>query len=875
MNRKTCNQLPIKKFVNSVAANTAKNLFLGRRDGEQKKRFKEAYLAGLKGLTVTLEEDHPGLVRQFLDKSKVRGLLLRIIENRSIDESLSQIDELASELGLDPQSNDFRKLIEAVEAFKICFESQALEGADPLQWMIYFKIQAYFGEQISETPEVDLKKLENDYLTHLCDDFERIAFKGYTKGKTISIPLIEIFTKPQFDIENDSSREQALPDLEKEFRVSLETIQDNSINTLLQYRLAVVTGGPGAGKSTLLKYLALVLAAGQLKKEGPDILPIIFPISAYAEKKRKTQGLNYTIKTFLSDYWEERHLQDPIPLFEAYWQKGKALFLIDGLDEVADEGERQKMIEDVRFFIMAILKESQETNRFYVTCRSASYEGVTQFEQIKNYEFKRFKIKRFDIDQIGHFLLSWYCWYERDFKKRKDTYLKRAEDKRDNMIRVMNGNENIFDLATNPLMLTILALIEHEGGELPHSRAELYSECLRILSGAWENLRSLWKNQKVEYKLGNRPITYNMVVDFLGPVAFTMQDAAEKEIDEKELEKKLTISFGRRQKDLAMAKDEAQEFIRIMRERSGLLDLAKTKTFAFLHQTFREYLAAKWLAEFADYTQELGDRLLQAEWREVVLLMTASFPTKEASKFIDQLIKADTQRFIRLRLAGECILDMGRDRIFDATFNDLVTAIWNFIEERATAPTEKASLAEIIGRLGDSREDLEEFDPIEGGLYDLEKIGKVELTPFQIGKYLVTNQWFAKFVEDGGYESELLWTPQGKIWLQHTKARGSNLSTNPKYNCPNQPVTGISWYEATAFCNWMTKKQDGYSYFLPSEDQWQAAAVGKDNRKYPWGNEWKKDVCNTWESKIDRPSPVGIFNEGKTPNPHIFDMAGN
>jgi hypothetical protein len=60
----------------------------------------------------------------------------------------------------------------------------------------------------------------------------------------------------------------------------------------------------------------------------------------------------YTIKAFLSDYWKEQYLDDPVPLFGTYWRRRRALFLIDGLDEVSDEGERLKMISDVRHFIM-------------------------------------------------------------------------------------------------------------------------------------------------------------------------------------------------------------------------------------------------------------------------------------------------------------------------------------------------------------------------------------------------------------------------------------------------------------------------------------------------------------------------------------------
>jgi formylglycine-generating enzyme required for sulfatase activity len=867
----------IRNSVNSAAADAATALFNKNKGGEQKQRFEKAYLAGLQGLTVTLQKDCPGLVKPYLDNPKVRGLLLKILDSRSLKDPAHQIIALASELGIDITGDDFKQLEEAVRTFRICFESQALEGADPLQWLIYFKIQSFFSDGQIEPSAADISALRKAYLTHLRDDFERITFKGYAKGKAISIPLIGIFTKPQFDIQDEPHNEQtfAAPEKHKEPKLPVGQVQHHTINTLLQCKLAVVTGGPGAGKSTLLKYLALALADRLLENKDPDVLPIIFPISAYAEKRRKAASGTYNIRAFLSDYWKERFLDDPLPLFEAYWQKGRALFLIDGLDEVADEGERQKMISDVRYLIMATMNGDHLSNRFYITCRSASYEGASQFEQFKHFEFKRFEIKRFNIEQIGHFLFSWYCWYEHDFKNRRATYLKRAKDQRNDMIAVLEDNENICDLATNPLMLTILALIEHEGGQLPQSRAELYSECLRILSGAWENLRSLWKKEKVEFLLGDRKITDTMVIDFLGPVAFAMQDAADKEVDETELTKELAKSFRRRQPDKTIAIDQAREFIVIMRQRSGLLDLVKPQIFGFLHLTFREYLAARWLADFADFTSQLEDRLLKAEWREVVLLMAASLSPKEASRFIAGLVDTNSNRFEHLQLAGECVLDMGRDNIFDHTFDKLTTAMWD-TANRTGKLYEKATLAELAGRLGDPRLDLENFVSIPAGRYDLERIGKIELSRFEIGRYPVTNKWFSRFGKEGGYKNQSLWTKRGWLWLQKSQVSAPRWSKDPKYNCPTAPVVGVSWYEAAAFCRWLTiKKKDGYRYFLPTQKQWQAAAAGKNKRKYPWGERWTQGVCNTNESEIDKPSPVGIFVEGRTPVRYLYDMAGN
>ena len=68
------------------------------------------------------------------------------------------------------------------------------------------------------------------------------------------------------------------------------------------------------------------------------------------------------------------------------------------------------------------------------------------------------------------------------------------------------------------------------------------------------------------------------------------------------------------------------------------------------------------------------------------------------------------------------------------------------------------------------------------------------------------------------------------------------------WTCPNAPVVGVCWYEADAFCRWLTMTcDDGFTYRLPDEKEWEAAAAGFEKREYPWGK-WAEDRCNTRES---------------------------
>ena len=161
-------------------------------------------------------------------------------------------------------------------------------------------------------------------------------------------------------------------------------------------------------------------------------------------------------------------------------------------------------------------------------------------------------------------------------------------------------------------------------------------------------------------------------------------------------------------------------------------------------------------------------------------------------------------------------------------------------------------------------------------------MGKVKIDDFELGKYPVTNSWFREFMEAGGYKNKEYWTDEGWKW------RKKNGLTEPRYwhsrrwNCPNAPVVGVSWYEVVAFTNWLTGTlDDGYTYRLPTEQEWQAAAAGRKGNKYPWGNEWDKNKCNNVELRLDKTTSVGVFLSGNTPENDpdrmgIFaDMAGN
>ncbi|MCP4287422.1 MAG: formylglycine-generating enzyme family protein, partial [Gammaproteobacteria bacterium] len=140
---------------------------------------------------------------------------------------------------------------------------------------------------------------------------------------------------------------------------------------------------------------------------------------------------------------------------------------------------------------------------------------------------------------------------------------------------------------------------------------------------------------------------------------------------------------------------------------------------------------------------------------------------------------------------------------------------------------------------------------------------EVTIAAFKMSRYPITNAQYQAFVDDGGKEPRKLREPFG-------------LS--------NHPVVGVTWYDAMAFCDWLTKRlldtgelKEGMVVRLPSEAEWEYAARGPDGLIYPWGNEPepKPELANYDETNFGETSAVGCFPRGKSLFSGCEEIAGN
>lgn len=132
---------------------------------------------------------------------------------------------------------------------------------------------------------------------------------------------------------------------------------------------------------------------------------------------------------------------------------------------------------------------------------------------------------------------------------------------------------------------------------------------------------------------------------------------------------------------------------------------------------------------------------------------------------------------------------------------------------------------------------------------------EVDLPAYRIGRYPVTNEQYAHYLQQTGEIA-----PQAIGW-------GGQI---PPQDELKHPVTGVTWYDALAYCAWLSD-QTSRNYSLPSEAQWEKAARGTDGYIYPWGNDWDEARCHHQSGQL---APVDAYPEGVSPY-GCYDMVGN
>lgn len=435
-----------------------------------------------------------------------------------------------------------------------------------------------------------------------------------------------------------------------ENRISLEQL-------LSENRQVVILGDPGAGKSTIVKYVVTMLSRSQENPLQKAIgRPIPIPIILRDYQRAELSTLDSILARFI-----ELHQSNNTPDQKDYvgsditvdWLKdemrsGNAFLLFDGLDEVGTADDRKNLGHLVLETI-----ESYPNCWFLLTSRIVGYEeapihlallkktnwakqrGMTgeSFPFIDVSGFPTFFVAPFQENDINEFVTRWYEAREPDPNARRSGVV--------SFRQALEVNDRVRRLASNPSLLTLMALVHRITANLPSGRVKLYE---KIVEAYLETLQS--------FKKMSRPASLDDMKQWLGRIGWEMQASrsAPSESEGVVAPEKSLLEWIRKEIDVPPEDSRPGEFLEYVKRRSGLLVERGPGMFAFVHLTFQEYFAAYWLEitryELSDLIPDLTEKVKDRYWHETFCILLELFAQyKGKGEKIVRAIMNDCRKF--------------------------------------------------------------------------------------------------------------------------------------------------------------------------------------------------------------------------------------
>ena len=632
----------------------------------------------------------------------------------------------------------------------------------------------------------------------------------------------------------------------------------------------VVLGEAGSGKSMALRYLAQQLAESCLDTEAAlprgwrsPVVPFLCSLVVLAEQlsTHRPRGADALVACLLRA--QLLGAQEDTSHIRQLLLQGNALVLLDGLDELASGAGGQDSTPRglAVAAIHSLARHLPAATRMVVTCQTQWYyafarrsqRAAERLDASAGWQVRT--IRALSGEQVRTIIRR---RTSPQTLAARPSVLYHDADGSSSLAEQISGNRQLASLYASPLSLALLMTLlgDDAADSLPLNRAQLYERFVALV------LRRSSTFRQVE--VGGRPLADTDVARgqraALQAAAFAMVDAAGQSAQRN----------AALQHDLRRLFPHAaiQEFLAAC-HLASLPDAAR-RALDLWHRNDIER-SRTMLVLMAGRLQQIGlarDELLP--W--LLLLVGQSMPGGGA--------KSTRQRQRDALLAADSYAEVGQREGFRSIKTleiywlerALADALLSLLLAEPLAPTaERLSAGRYLQALGDPRQGVAtlmlEWCAVEpGGPGD----------DLQISRYPITNAQWRFFVDDQGYTNPQWWGGEAA-----RAAAQPRFWEVPGFDAANQPVVGISWFEAEAFCSWLTARGRAEGWLAHSEmvrpptaDEWDRAARGADDRRYPWGDSWDVDCANTSESALQGPAPVGCY-------PHsasacgALDMGGN
>lgn len=415
-------------------------------------------------------------------------------------------------------------------------------------------------------------------------------------GMSNPVPLRGIYTRVNILQKLTSSFQITVEELERRFNSNsgqfrFMQVPIDGITVVNQIEKLVVLGKPGAGKTTFLKYVTLHALDGNLKNRR---IPIFVSLKDWSDS-----GLS--LMSYIVQQFDICDFRDAEPFIEGMLKEGKCLLLLDGFDEVTTDVD--EAIQQIHNFV-----NKYDTNQFILSCRVAAY----------SYCFPRFtdiEVTDFKSEQIETFVNNWFGWGS---AKARLCWKKIKEDRA------------ISELASVPLLLTLLCLAFDENMDFPSNRAELYKDAVDALLKKWDASRSIKRAEIYRYLSPRRKES------LFSRIAATTFSDEKYFIPQRILEKYITEFISNLPEDKDGRLDfDGEAILKAVEAQHGIFVERAKRIYSFSHLTFQEYFTARYVVENLQkgtLKNLVYKHLTNERWREVFLLVAGMLD--EADTFL-------------------------------------------------------------------------------------------------------------------------------------------------------------------------------------------------------------------------------------------------
>lgn len=369
--------------------------------------------------------------------------------------------------------------------------------------------------------------------------------------------------------------------------------QVSGLEAVQRFNKLMILGKPGAGKTTFLKYLAMQCIVGMFH---PDKVPCFITIKDFAQATNQPDLVDYITHQFATCGVTNANRK-----LKHLLSQGRVLVLLDSLDEIQQE-DTKRVLRQIRD-----ISERFYSNHFIITSRIASEE----------YTFERFtevEIADFGQEEIETFVRNWF--QVRGEEKISDRFLENLEE-----------NQQIKELATSPLLLTILCLTFEDNYDFSRNRYGLYADAVDTLLRRWDASRRIERHP-------NFNLSRQRKINMFSEIAYEGLSHNPPQFlwTSWELQDQISKFLER----IVYEEIDIQQILKFIEANYGLLTQQAKGIYSFSPLTFQEYFAAEYIVENRQtkfLINFVEQNLLRRQWREVFIL------TVERMSNADELLK--------------------------------------------------------------------------------------------------------------------------------------------------------------------------------------------------------------------------------------------